>query len=113
MFLTSVGHICISSISEAQALGVPKAVVEQSIEKYISSINPVDPYPEDVNELKPHHIRVIGAMGDSLTIGSYATNFQDEARNRYPGNAFFTGNDTEVDEHLTVYSEFSEAFYQI
>ncbi|CAI2353933.1 unnamed protein product [Caenorhabditis sp. 36 PRJEB53466] len=91
---------------EAQTLGVAKEDVRGSLENYLNSIDPHEQYPDDVNSVKPHHIRVIGAMGDSLTIGSRASNVIKDEKQRYPGNAFFTGMDTEVDGHLTVYNIF-------
>lgn len=90
---------------EAQTLAVAKSEVKMALEKYLNSIDPHEIYPDDVNMIKPHHIRVIGAMGDSLTIGSRAENIVGQ-RQRYPGNAFFTGMDFEVDRHLTVYNIF-------
>ena len=37
-------------------------------------------------------------------IGSRAQNVFDELQSQYPGNAYFTGMDAEVDGHLTIYS---------
>ncbi|KAF1751626.1 hypothetical protein GCK72_018180 [Caenorhabditis remanei] len=93
-------------VLEAQTLGVPKSAVKSALEKYLKSIDPQEAYPDDVNSVKPHHIRVIGAMGDSLTIGSRAQNVFDELQSQYPGNAYFTGMDAEVDGHLTIYNIF-------
>lgn len=42
-----------------------------ALEKYLNSIDPHEIYPDDVNMIKPHHIRVIGAMGDSLTVSYF------------------------------------------
>lgn len=91
---------------EAQTLGVAKSDVKAALDEYLKSIDPQEPYPDDVNKVKPHHIRVIGAMGDSLTIGSRAGNVITDEKQRYPGNAYFTGMDAEVDGHLTIYNIF-------
>ncbi|CAL2044729.1 unnamed protein product [Caenorhabditis brenneri] len=91
---------------EAQTLGVAKSDVKSALDEYLKSIDPQEQYPDDVNKVKPHHIRVIGAMGDSLTIGSRAGNVITDEKQRYPGNAYFTGMDAEVDGHLTIYNVF-------
>ncbi|ULT88897.1 hypothetical protein L3Y34_007832 [Caenorhabditis briggsae] len=91
---------------QAQTLAISKSSLKSGMEKYLKSIDPKEPYPDDVNAVKPHHIRVIGAMGDSLTIGSRAQNILDDTRTQYPGNAYFTGMDAEVDGHLTIYNIF-------
>uniref|UniRef100_A0A1I7TP24 Lipase_GDSL domain-containing protein n=1 Tax=Caenorhabditis tropicalis TaxID=1561998 RepID=A0A1I7TP24_9PELO len=87
-------------------MGVSKSSVKSALNDYLKSIDPTEKYPDDVNSVKPHHIRVIGAMGDSLTIGSRAQNIIIDERQRYPGNAYFTGMDSEVDGHLTIYNIF-------
>lgn len=53
---------------EAQTLAVAKPDAKLALDNYLKSIDPRETYPDDVNSVKPHHIRVIGAMGDSLTV---------------------------------------------
>ncbi|CAI5442180.1 unnamed protein product [Caenorhabditis angaria] len=91
---------------ECPTFGVSLEEMNEKLKNYIDSIDPNEKYPENVNRLKPHHIRVIGAMGDSLTIGSRAQNNFEEFTQRYPGNTYFTGADFEIDKHLTIYNIF-------
>uniref|UniRef100_A0A8R1DIM6 Uncharacterized protein n=2 Tax=Caenorhabditis japonica TaxID=281687 RepID=A0A8R1DIM6_CAEJA len=58
----------------AQTLAIAKSDVKAALEKYLKSIDAHEAYPDDVNAVKPHHVRVIGAMGDSLTVSTCRKN---------------------------------------
>ncbi|CAN86627.1 Lipase_GDSL domain-containing protein [Caenorhabditis elegans] len=91
---------------KAQTLAVAKPDAKLALDNYLKSIDPRETYPDDVNSVKPHHIRVIGAMGDSLTIGYCASHFIERINGPNPGNSFFTGIDEEIDGHLSIYNIF-------
>ncbi|PIO62112.1 hypothetical protein TELCIR_16345, partial [Teladorsagia circumcincta] len=58
--------------------------------------------PVDVNKVRPADIKVIAAMGDSIMVGAWSTNFLDDKSVFFPGNSFAIGGDETVHEHITL-----------
>lgn len=58
--------------------------------------------PSDVNKVRPADIKVVAAMGDSITVGAYSTNYLDDTEMIFPGNSFSIGGDESLKEHITL-----------
>ncbi|KAK5981270.1 hypothetical protein GCK32_013100, partial [Trichostrongylus colubriformis] len=71
-----------------------------------SVMKPSATVPEDVNRVRPADIKVIGAMGDSIMVGSWSKNFLDDKGIFFPGNSFAIGGDEALQTHITLASKF-------
>ncbi|KJH48552.1 GDSL-like protein [Dictyocaulus viviparus] len=65
-------------------------------------MKPSPTIPDDVNRVRPADIKVIGAMGDSITLALESINYDDDPYDVYPGNSYITGGDGTLKEHITV-----------
>ncbi|CAB3397137.1 unnamed protein product [Caenorhabditis bovis] len=93
-----------TALYEYPSIGVSESVMEQCLGEYLSSVDTGEPYPDDANKVKVHHIRVIGALGDSLTIGALAQNMINQTGRQFSGNSFITGAEHSISSHLTIYN---------
>uniref|UniRef100_A0A7I5ECB2 SGNH_hydro domain-containing protein n=1 Tax=Haemonchus contortus TaxID=6289 RepID=A0A7I5ECB2_HAECO len=67
-----------------------------------SAMKPSATVPVDVNKVRPADIRIIGAMGDSIMVGAWSNNFEDDKSNLFPGNSFAIGGDESLSNHITL-----------
>ncbi|CAJ0589784.1 unnamed protein product [Cylicocyclus nassatus] len=66
-------------------------------------IRPSLTIPTNVNQVRPADIKVVAAMGDSITAATYSKNFEEEHRKTvYPGNSYISGGDGTLQDQITV-----------
>ncbi|CAJ0590498.1 unnamed protein product [Cylicocyclus nassatus] len=66
-------------------------------------MKPSPEIPKNVNKLRPADIKVIAAMGDSITIALRSKNFEGQSSAKvYPGNSYIIGGDGTLRDQITV-----------
>ncbi|KIH49577.1 hypothetical protein ANCDUO_20348 [Ancylostoma duodenale] len=71
-------------------------------------MKPSPAVPSNVNKVRPADLKVIGAMGDSITVASLSKDFEDDmTKDIYPGNSYIIGGDGTLAEQITILREFN------
>ncbi|RCN46442.1 GDSL-like protein [Ancylostoma caninum] len=66
-------------------------------------MKPSSTIPSDVNKVRPGDLKVIAAIGDSITVASLSKDFEDDmTRDIYPGNSYIIGGDGTLAEQISV-----------
>ncbi|EYB87739.1 hypothetical protein Y032_0258g454 [Ancylostoma ceylanicum] len=66
-------------------------------------MKPSPTVPSNVNKVRPADLKVIAALGDSITVASLSKDYEDDVtRDIYPGNSYIIGGDGTLEEQITV-----------